>query len=213
MKILVTGFDPFEGNARNASMECVKLLPDRIENARIIKAEIPTSFEKARETIEKLLEKEQPDKVVSIGLAGGDGFISVEKVAINLIEARIPDNEGAQPADLPVRKDGENAYFVTLPVKRMVQAMNQIGIPAKVSYSAGTFVCNFLLYDLLYLTQKKYPQMKCGFIHVPYDEQTAARKEGVPYLTVDTMKEGLAEALKVIIRGEKELEQPAGAIY
>ncbi|HIY18476.1 MAG TPA: pyroglutamyl-peptidase I [Candidatus Blautia avistercoris] len=214
MKILVTGFEPFEGNRRNASLEGIKLLPDYMGDAKIIKARIPTAFKAARQRIEALLEQEKPDRVISVGLAGGDSFISVEKAALNLIEARILDNDGEQPFDTPVREDGENAYFVPLPVKRIAQAIRQRGIPAKVSYSAGTFVCNFLLYDLLYLAQKKYPEMKCGFLHVPYDEETAGQmQEEVPCLAIEQIKEGILTALEVLINQEEELQQPAGSIF
>ena len=169
MKVLVTGFDPFDGESVNPAFEAVKLLPDKIADAEIIKLEIPTVFTRSAEVVEKAIEEYQPDIVLSIGQAGGRSCVTVEKVAINLAEARIPDNDGEQPLDQALREDGDTAYFATVPVKAMVANMRKHGIPAHISYTAGTFVCNSVMYHVLYLLDKKFPGVHGGFIHVPYE--------------------------------------------
>ena len=130
MKVLVTGFDPFGGEKVNPAYEAVKLLPDTIAGAEIIKIEIPTVFTRSAEVVEEAIKKYEPDMVLDVGQAGGRSCMTVERVAINLKEARIPDNDGEQPFDEPIREDGETAYFSTLPVKAMVENMRAHGIPA-----------------------------------------------------------------------------------
>ena len=149
MKILITGFNPFGGESTNPAFEAVKLLPDTIKEAQIIKLEIPTEFKRAGKVLQDGIETNKPDVVVCIGQAGGRSAITPEKVAINLMDGRIPDNAGYQPVDTPVREDGPTAYFASLPVKAMVETIREAGIPAFLSYSAGTYVCNFLMYELL----------------------------------------------------------------
>ena len=138
MKVLVTGFDPFGGESVNPAYEAVKLLPDIIEGARIIKLEIPTVFKKSIEIVKEAVEKDQPDVVINVGQAGGRACVTVEKVAINLADAVIPDNAGDSPEDESLEKDGPDAYFSTLPVKAMVENVRAHGLPCSVSYSAGT---------------------------------------------------------------------------
>ena len=168
MKVLITGFDPFGGESVNPALEAVKLLPNTISGAEVIKIEIPTVFRKSLEHIENAIEKHNPDIVISIGQAGGRFGIMPERVAINIDDARIKDNEGNQPIDQPIYEDGQSAYFSSLPIKAMVKEMNENGIPGSVSNTAGTFVCNHVMYGLLYLIDKKYPNIKGGFIHVPF---------------------------------------------
>ena len=129
MKILVTGFDPFDKDIVNPAYEAVKKLPNRIKDAEIIKLEIPTSFERSKIAIEEAIDKYSPDVVLSIGQAGGRNDITIEKVAINLIEARIKDNDGSQPLDTTIREDGETAYFTNLPIKGMVSHIKENNIP------------------------------------------------------------------------------------
>ena len=142
MKILVSGFDPFGGEKINPAIESVKLLPDEIKGAKIIKVEIPTVARKSLKKLEEVIEIEKPDVVLSIGQAGGRTDISVERVGINMDDFRIKDNEGNQPIDEKIAKDGPDAYLVTIPIKAMVQKMIENKIPASVSNTAGTFVCN-----------------------------------------------------------------------
>ena len=148
MKILVTGFDPFGGEPVNPSIETVKRLPDMIAGAEIIKLEIPTVCHKSLKVIDRAISQYEPDVILSIGQAGGRADITVERVGINIDDGPIPDNEGNQIIDEPVAKDGPAAYFVTVPVKAMVQRIRSKDIPASVSNTAGTFVCNHVTYGV-----------------------------------------------------------------
>ena len=156
MKVLITGFDPFGGECINPALEAVKMIPENIEGAQVIKLEIPTVFRKSIEKIEEKIEEINPDVVISIGQAGGRFGVTPERVAINMDDARIEDNEGNQPIDVSIYEDGESAYFSNLPIKAMVKEMVDNGIPASVSNTAGTFVCNHVMYGVLYLVNKKY---------------------------------------------------------
>ena len=140
MKILITGFDPFGGESVNPACEAVKLLPDTIAGAEIIKLQVPTRFALSCTVLEAAVNEHRPDAVICVGQAGGRSAITPERVAINLADASIPDNAGDQPVDEPIRKDGAPAYFTSLPVKAMVQKMRAAGIPAALSYTAGSFV-------------------------------------------------------------------------
>ncbi|RGX90686.1 pyroglutamyl-peptidase I [Roseburia sp. OF03-24] len=214
MKILVTGFDPFGGASINPAYEAVKLLPDRIEGAEVIKMEIPTVFGKDEEVIRTAVEKYHPDAVLCVGQAGGRSGITVEKVAINLMEARIPDNEGKQPSDEPIKEDGENAYFASIPVKCMVQYIKEAKIPARVSYTAGTFVCNDIMYRVLYMIDKEYPHMRGGFVHVPYlPEQTLDLPEGTPSMSAEMIEEALEYGIRAIIENEEDVKTTGGEIH
>lgn len=210
MKILVTGFEPFDGESVNPALEAVKGLPERIGDAEIVKAEIPVVFGRAGEKLAEAVAACTPDIVLCIGQAGGASVMSVERIAVNLIDARIADNDGKQPVDVPVKEDGENAYFASVPVKAMVRAMQQGGVPAQLSFSAGSFVCNAVMYELLYLIDKKYPQMKGGFIHVPYTPQQAAAKQPNPAsMHLEDMTKGLRLAIEAAVKGE-ELSEAMG---
>ena len=199
MKILVTGFDPFGGETVNPAYEAVKLLPDTIAGAQIIKLQVPTRFTLSGTVLEAAVNEHRPDAVICVGQAGGRSAITPERVAINLADASIPDNAGDQPVDEPIRKDGAPAYFTSLPVKAMVQRMRDAGIPAAVSYTAGTYVCNYLLYTLLYLIDKKYPNVRGGFIHVPYAmEQVINKPLGTPSMDLRQIARGLETAVEAV---------------
>ena len=199
MKILVTGFDPFGGETVNPAYEAVKLLPDTIAGAQIIKLQVPTRFALSGTVLEAAVNEHRPDAVICVGQAGGRSAITPERVAINLADASIPDNAGDQPVDEPIRKDGAPAYFTSLPVKAMVQRMRDAGIPAAVSYTAGTYVCNYLLYTLLYLIDKKYPNVRGGFIHVPYAmEQVINKPLGTPSMDLRQIARGLETAVEAV---------------
>ena len=148
MKILITGFDPFGGETVNPAYEAVKLLPDTIAGAQIIKMEIPTVFSQCGPAVEAGIREHHPDVVLNIGQAGGRSCVTVERVAVNLAEAGIPDNAGEQPMDQPLQPDGPAAYFATIPVKAVVQNVRDHGLPCHLSYSAGTYVCNCVMYNV-----------------------------------------------------------------
>ena len=207
MKILVTGFDPFGGEPINPAIESVKRLPDNIAGAEIIKLEIPTVRKKSLEKIEKAINEHNPDIILSIGQAGGRFDISIERVGINLDDFRIPDNEGNQIIDEPIFPDGENSYFVKLPVKAMVQNVQKNNIPASVSYTAGTFVCNHVLYGVLYLIEKKYKGKKSGFIHIPFLPQQVVDKRNTPSMELNTIVKGLTAAIEAIVKNNEDIKE------
>lgn len=214
MKVLITGFDPFGGASINPAYEAVKLLPETISGAKVIKLEIPTVFKVEGEVLEKAIQEHEPDMVICVGQAGGRSSINVEKVAVNLMEARIPDNKNYQPVDEPVHEDGDTAYFAKLPVKAMVQNMKDHGIPARISYTAGTFVCNDVMYRLLYLIDKKYPHMKGGFIHVPYlPEQVLELPEGTPSMSAEMIAKSLEYGIEAAINTKEDLKTVMGETH
>ena len=199
MKMLVTGFTPFGGEQINPSWEAARRLPDRIGGAELIKHEIPTEFDASGAALHKLLTELRPDAVLCVGQAGGRAAITPERVAINLMDARIPDNAGFQPVDQPVVPGGPAAYFATLPVRRMAEAIEKAGLPAQISNTAGTYVCNCLLYTLLHTAAVEYPGMPGGFIHVPYAlEQLPGKPEGTPGLALQQIARGLSCAIEAI---------------
>ena len=212
MKILVTGFDPFGGEPINPAIESVKKLPDNIAGAEIIKLEIPTVRKKSLEKIEKAINEHNPDIILSIGQAGGRFDISIERVGINLDDFRIPDNEGNQIIDEPIFPDGENSYFVKLPVKAMVQNVQKNNIPASVSYTAGTFVCNHVLYGVLYLIEKKYKGKKSGFIHIPFLPQQVVDKRNMPSMELNTIVKGLTAAIEAIVKNNEDIKEVGGTV-
>ena len=212
MKILVTGFDPFGGEPINPAIESVKKLPDNIAGAEIIKLEIPTVRKKSLEKIEKAINEHNPDVILSIGQAGGRFDISIERIGINLDDFRIPDNEGNQIIDEPIFPDGENSYFVKLPVKAMVQNVQKNNIPASVSYTAGTFVCNHVLYGVMYLIEKKYKGKKSGFIHIPFLPQQVVDKRNTPSMELNTIVKGLTAAIEAIVKNNEDIKEVGGTV-
>ncbi|MCR5006463.1 MAG: pyroglutamyl-peptidase I [Clostridiales bacterium] len=200
MKILVTGFDPFGGQTVNPAYEAVRLLPDQIGAATLIKAQIPTIFGQGADLLEQLMEAHTPDAVLLVGQAGGRAAISVERIAINVQDASIADNAGAQPVDLPVVPGGPAAYFATIPVKKIVRRVQEAGIPCRVSDSAGTFVCNDLMYRMLHHIDVHHLPVIGGFIHVPYLPQQAAVLPGqAPSMSLEMIVQALHLALKEIL--------------
>lgn len=212
MKILVTGFDPFGGESINPAIESVKRLPDTIAGAEIIKMEIPTVFHKSINVIDEAIKEHDPDVILSIGQAGGRYDITVERIGINCDDARIADNEGNQMIDEPVFADGPAAYFVNLPIKAMVSEIQKAGIPASVSNSAGTFVCNHITYGVRHLVETKYPGKRSGFIHIPFLPNQVLDKKGQPSMALSTIIDGLSAAIKAIVENDKDVKVTGGTI-
>ena len=212
MKILVTGFDPFGGESINPAIESVKRLPDTIEGAEIIKLEIPTVCYKSLDVIKEAVKKYNPDVVVSVGQAGSRCDITVERVGINITDCRIQDNEGNQLVDEPIYADGPAAYFSTLPIKAMVNAIKAGNIPASVSDSAGTFVCNHVMYGVSYLLAHEYEGKKSGFIHIPFLPQQVLDKKGMPSMTLECIVDGLTRALAAIVLNDTDIKEVGGSI-
>lgn len=214
MKVLVTGFDSFGGEKLNPALEAVKSLPSEIQGAEVRWIEIPTVFYKSAEILEEEMRCYQPDVVLCIGQAGGRKGLTPERVAINQDDARIPDNEGNQPIDLPIRQDGASAYFSTLPIKAMVQEIKKQGLPASVSNTAGTFVCNHLMYQVLYLVEKEFPNMKAGFMHVPYMAEQVVDNPNTPSMDLVDIVLGIEAGIRAIIEyGEKDLQLVGGELH
>ena len=212
-KILVTGFSPFGGEQINPAWEAVKRLPDRIAGAELVKLEIPTSFSRCGPAVEAAVEAHRPDAILCVGQAGGRACISVERVTINLAEARIPDNDGDQPVDEPIQADGPDAYFSTLPVKAMAQNVRARGIPCQISYSAGTFVCNCVMYQALHLAARRYPTLRAGFIHVPYlHEQAVDKPAGTPSMELPTLVQALESAVEAIANDPADIHESMGIV-
>ncbi|MFI3209589.1 MAG: pyroglutamyl-peptidase I [Peptostreptococcaceae bacterium] len=213
MKILLTGFDPFGGEIINPAQEAVKKVKTEINGAEVIKITIPTVVEKSLEEIEKAIEIHSPDIVLSIGQAGGRFDMTPERVAININDFRIPDNEGNQIIDEKIRPDGENAYFTNLPVKAMVENMKKNYIPASLSNTAGTFVCNHVMYGIMYLIDKKYPNIKGGFMHIPYTTSQVINKNDMPYMSLDEIVKGIEFALEACTIHDKDIKIIGGQTH
>jgi len=212
MKVLITGFNPFGGEKINPSFEAVRKLDDVIAGYEIVKVEIPTVFHKSITELEKAIIKEKPEIVICVGQAGGRFELTIERVAINLDDARIPDNEGNQPIDEAIFEEGENAYFPNLPIKAMVEEIRKAGIPASISNSAGTFVCNHLIYGLLHLIHTKYQGVRGAFIHVPFIPIQVMNKPNTPYMELEKMTEGLTLAIKAAIENKEDVKTVLGKI-
>ena len=199
MKVLVTGFEPFGGATINPALEAVRRLPATIAGADVATVQIPVVFEKDAEAVEAAIDAESPDLVLCVGQAGGRSHITPEFVGINYANARIPDNEGNQPVGRLV-EDGPDAYFATLPVFAMVDAARAAGVPAAVSYTAGTYCCNEVLYRLLHCLATRHPGVRGGFVHVPYAaEQTCSMGEGTASMSVDMMVTGLTAMIEAAV--------------
>ena len=193
MPILVTAFTPFGGDALNASQEILNALPATLGGVRLEKCLLPVSFRAAPRLALEAAERLRPEAIVCLGQAGGRDAVTPERVAVNLMDAKIPDNDGFQPVDEPVIPNAPAAYFSALPVKTMVEAMQRIGVPARLSNTAGTYVCNALMFAMLHQT-KDIPR---GFIHVPYLTEQG-RGKTVPSLPMETVLRGVTACLQIL---------------
>ena len=209
LSVLVTGFDPFGGSDVNPSWQAVHALHGReIAGHRVIGAELPTVFGASVRRLEELMRAHRPALVVCTGQAGGRGAISLERVAINVDDARIPDNAGARPIDTPIVADGPAAYFTRLPIKAMLQSLLQAGVRAEVSQTAGTFVCNHTFYGLMHLlAQPRWQGVRGGLIHVPW-----MPGQGQPSMTLEAIVHGLEIAVRSALETATDLKLQAGAL-
>ena len=214
MKLLLTAFDPFGGEPINPALEAVKLVADKVGDVDIVKLEVPTVFGKSIVTVIAAIEKEKPDAVLCIGQAGGRYDLTPERVAINLDDASIEDNEGNQPIDTAIFEDGAPAYFSTLPIKAMVAKIQEAGVPASISDTAGTFVCNHLMYGVLYTLAKKYPDVRGGFMHVPFvTSQVVKRSAPAPSLAVEQIVKGIEAAIAAIGENSENVKSAEGTTH
>ena len=199
MKLLITGFEPFGGEKTNPAIEAVKRLPAAIAGATVVPLEIPTVFGTCAEVVRQAIITERPDVVLSVGQAGGRSALTPERIAINLDDGRIPDNAGFQPVDQPIQPNGPAAYFTQLPVKAMAQAIRQAGLPSHVSTTAGTYVCNHIMYQVQHLRATEFPQLQAGFIHIPFLPEQVVQRSGVPSLSLTDDFRGLTAAIRAIV--------------
>ena len=210
--VLVTGFTPFAGEDTNPSWEIVKELPDSIAGYCIEKLKVPTEFGKAIDVAAKAIDKIQPKVVLCFGQAGGRSRMSVERVAINVDDARIADNAGKQLIDEPIRRNAPAAYFCTVPVKAMVANMVRAGAPTEVSNSAGTFVCNHLIYGVLHHIASQGYAIRAGFVHVPYMEAQILERADTAAMSLATMIDGAKAAIIAAVRNKTDLKIVGGAL-
>lgn len=212
MKLLITAFEPFGGETVNPAQLAVASLPARVGTVELIRLTLPVEFDRSLALAAQAIARERPDAVLCVGQAGGRDALTPERVAINCDDARIPDNAGAQPVDCPVAADGPAAYFATLPVKAMTAAIRAAGAPARLSNTAGTYVCNHLMYGVLHLLARQYPGVRGGFLHLPYTkEQAAAQPQPTPGLPLEVMVRGLEAAVAAIGENAADLSATEGA--
>ena len=213
MKVLVTGFQPFGKETMNPSFEAVRMLPDEIAGAQIVKEEIPVVVCKGGQAVHEAVRRENPDIVILVGQAGGRAAMTVERVAINCEDcpSGFPDNEGNAPQDEKIYADGPDAYFATIPIKAMVKKMMDNGVPASVSNTAGTYVCNDLMYHLLYQLAHEFPNTRGGFIHVPY--ATIQNHPNMASMTLEEISRGLLLSVEAAIENEQDIAAAGGATH
>ncbi len=213
--ILLTGFEPFGGESINPSWEAVRALEGKTMNdgSVIAVARLPCTFVLSLDVLEQQIRMHKPRIVVCVGQAGGRAELSIERVAINVDDARIPDNAGAQPIDVQIRTDGPAAYFSTLPIKAIVTALNEKGIPAAVSQTAGTFVCNHVFYGLMQLVAQAPKIKRAGFVHIPFLPEQAIRHPNTPSMSLEVMVAGLLQIIESTLTVKTDLVAAGGSTH
>lgn len=212
-RILLTGFEPFDGERTNPSWQAVRVAAGHpMPGLTLATAELPCVFGDALTALRAAVDATDPDLVVCVGQAGGRPDLTVERVAINLDDARIPDNAGARPTDRPVVPGGPAAYFATLPVKACVAAVRAAGLPASVSHTAGTFVCNHVFYGLLHLAATERPGLRGGFVHVPYAPGQVLDRSA-PALPVAAVADGLRAVAATAAARTEDIRAVGGATH
>lgn len=210
MRVLLGAFDPFGGEKINPALEAIKGVCERLGEIEIRRVEIPTVFVKSYQVLLEEARAYQPDVILVIGQAGGRYEISLERVAINLDDARIEDNEGNQPIDQRIFEDGENAYFSNLPIKAMLKEMREAGIPSAISNTAGTFVCNHIMYAMMHYIYKFQIAQRGGFIHIPYFPSQVVGRENAPCMDRQTVIKGIEIAIESIGKYSKDIQWIGG---
>jgi len=208
--VLVTGFEPFGGDERNPSQEiAAKLDGTLLHRRRVVGGVLPCGFGASRTALQQQIRRCRPELVICLGLAGGRNGITPERVAINVDDARIPDNAGQRPIDRPVVRGGPAAYFSTLPIKAIVATLRARAVPASVSQTAGTFVCNHVFYALMHQLRHQR-RIRGGFIHVPFSAELA--RNGEPALELGQMVDAIAQAIEVSLRTRRDLRDEGGQV-
>jgi pyroglutamyl-peptidase len=212
--ILLTGFEPFDGETLNPSWDAVRVLQGaRIAGHRVETRRLPVVFGEALKQLGKAIRQLRPDLVICVGQAGGRAQISLERIAINIDDSRKPDNAGNNPVDAPIVVDGPAGYFSNLPIKYLLAELHRAGIPAEISQTAGTYVCNHVFYGLMHGLGKNRRGVRGGFVHIPYSPEQALRHHGAASLPT----EAVTAALRIIVRGSlkktPDLKIGAGATH
>ena len=210
--VLVTGFEPFGGEKANPSWEICGRLPEVIAGLRVETVRVPCEFRRAIEVVAAAIERHRPALVLCLGQAGGRSRLGVERIAINVDDARAPDNAGAQPIDEPIAPGGPPAYFATLPVKAMVAAMREAGVPAELSDTAGTYVCNHLMYGVLHSIAASGGSARAGFVHVPYSEAQVLDKAGLAAMSLESMARGIEAGIAAAASHGRDIRIAEGTL-
>lgn len=212
--VLVTAFEPFGGESLNPSWEAVHALDGKtLGGAHIVARQLPVVFSDVLGVLYAAMDEVQPDLILSVGQAGGRSDITLERIGINVDDARIPDNAGQQPVDEPIVADGPAGYFSTLPIKAIVAALREAGIPASVSQTAGTFTCNRVMYGLLHRLHTQGNRVRGGFVHIPYLPEQSTRHPGAPSMARDNVMQALEIAIRVSLETETDLKVVGGATH
>jgi pyroglutamyl-peptidase len=224
--VLLTGFEPFDGDSINSSWEVARALNLEVFNvsmtgvnrskvaieAKVIARQLPCEFERSIQVLANFMKRLKPDLVICLGQANSRNDVSVERVAININDARIRDNASAQPIDTSVIKDGPVAYFSSLPIKAIVHAIRKESLPASISNTAGTFVCNHVFYGLMRLLATNYPLVRGGFIHLPLLPAQAAKLLGSSSLSKDSMVAAVRVAIATALKTKRDHRLSEGAL-
>jgi len=212
--VLITGIEPFDGETLNPSWEAVRRLDGvQVAGATLVARQLPCVIGKVVGVLRQAIAETRPDVVICLGQAGGRSDVSIERVAINVVDARIPDNEGRQPIDEPVVEGGPAAYFSTLPIKAIVRDLRAAGVPASVSSTAGTYNCNTIFYGLAHYIATEQPALRGGFVHVPYLPEMAAHHPGQPSLALDTLIEAVKIMVATTLAVTADIKAGGGALH
>jgi pyroglutamyl-peptidase len=213
-KVLLTGFEPFDGERVNPSAEIARALDGEIvREHRIVTAILPVAFASTLPKLEALLDRHRPALAIATGQAGGRSELAIERIAANLVDARIPDADGAQPIDERVIDGAPDAYFATLPVKAMLERLRKLGIPAGLSQTAGAYVCNQAFFALSHLVATRHRDTRAGFVHVPWLPEQAARHAGQPSMALGTMVAGVRAAIECALATRKDRRVAGGSTH
>jgi pyroglutamyl-peptidase len=210
--VLVTGFEPFAGEKSNPSWDICKQLPREIAGMRVETCKVPCEFRRSIEVVAEAIERLHPTLVICLGQAGGRTRLGIERVAVNVDDARIPDNKGVQPIDEMIAPNGPPAYFASIPVKAMAAAVRAAGVPAEVSNTAGTYVCNHVMYGVLHYLADSGHRARAGFIHVPYSEQQLMDKRDAPGMALESMVKGVHAAICAARENRHDIKAVEGTI-
>jgi pyroglutamyl-peptidase len=214
--VLLTGFEPFDGESINPSWEAARALDgERISGGRVHARLLPCAFGESLRVLREEMRALRPDIVICVGQAGGRAAVTPERVAINIDDARLADNAGRRLADQPIVRGGPAAYWSTLPIKAIVAALSEVGIPAAVSQTAGTFVCNHVFYGLMHALarSRRRPRPRGGFIHIPYLPKQAHTKDGAPSLSLGKMIAALRVAAAASLKCSRDARGAAGTTH